>query len=272
MLNAYIVRIKETTRQKMAANMGALRGCITDERMPIRPLYAGSFNINSFHRFFVDSNYYDALPFTKGEGKAAVFNCSAEKKGDAAYFTTLFAKCINNPKVVRAFYELLKRRTVKEMYQEQDIPQSDFSKQLQECNLSIAEKFAYHLIEQRYLAKDDCKEFYHTEPDLIKEFKAWKADGGSLFDKANSSIVKELGLGNVEGVKTMVRPPRRHFDGRQPRCSVFKNMEMRKRYGIGEDMQDPNDELHVGGVADAPAPVDCKQLLKTAFSELDFEW
>ena len=44
----------------------------------------------------------------------------------------------------------------------------------------------------------------------------------------------------------MVRAPRRLFDGRQPRCSVFKNIEMRMRYGIGQDMQDPNDDLRVG--------------------------
>ena len=55
--------------------------------------------------------------------------------------------------------------------EEEDIPQSEFSRQLQECNLSIGEKFAHHLIEQRYLAKDDCEEFHLTEPDLVQAFK-----------------------------------------------------------------------------------------------------
>ena len=70
----------------------------------------------------------------------------------------------------------------------------------------------------------------------------------------------------------MIRAPRCFYDGRQPRCSEWKNMEMRERYGIGQDMQGPNAEISVDAAADAPAPIDCKQLLKTAFYELDFDW
>ena len=65
---------------------------------------------------------------------------------------------------------------------------------------------------------------------------------------------------------------RKWIAGKQHRVTIFRNMELRKRYNIGQD-KDPNAEITVGMSSDEPEPVNCKELLKKTFApELDFDW
>ena len=172
-MDKYWVRITEASRKKFAGYIGEVRTKITDTTVRVRALYGAPVNLKSFHRFFCDTNYRDAIPDEHDERRFFVVDCCGAKIGDRSYFSRV-AAAIESPEGVRAFYDFLRQRPCKKHYVGDDIPVGELARKLKDHNRSHGELFVQALVEREPVDKDAVT----LSADQVYTFyKEWQAHG-----------------------------------------------------------------------------------------------
>ena len=267
MRTAFMVRIAESDKKSYAGKIGKVRNMITDPKIRVRSLYGAACNVRSFFRGFGD-NDRKAFPDSDNERRFFVLNCNPAKIGDTAYFNAL-AAAIRDDRVIRALYLWLQARGgVKERYTKDDIPVSEYGRELKAATRTVQERFLVWLIEQQPL---DATEIRYTSEELWNKFKDWREQGGE-FERSRESFNDWLRLSSfdIPGVKKH-RPFKdlpgqpSHVDGQpvekkriQVTEYVLNLTALRKHYHIGTEPAGSGLNLgdSVGGEGSDDAPAD----------------
>ena len=252
MKDAFYVRITETDKKKFAGYVGEMRTIVTDSTIRVRSLYCTATNVKSYSRFFLDTNYVDAIPDEHGERRFFIVKCSEEKIGDREYFAKM-QEFIADDHVIRAFYDFLKERKIKSMYLGKDIPIGEYQKELKDARRSVTDQFLEWLVLDQPIqvglesgvAVDAPTEITLEIDEVMKKFKDWQQTG-SEFERSKSSITRELALTGIDGIKKIkpwkeVRIPNEIEPGCEQTFTVVRKqvpsyvldlVKLRKRYGI----------------------------------------
>ena len=235
MKHAYLVRFAEADPKKFKHEVGAIKAMITDRRIRIEEKYQGAINVDSYARFFLDTNDVNAIPDEHGERRFFIIQCSEIK--DRAYWNEIYAH-MKDDRVVRAFYDFLKARTIKEHYFGTDIPLGQFQTKLRDANRSLVDRFIAWFVEDQDLNANEMK---LTSDEVFEEFKRWQ-EHGSEFDRSKSSVTRELSLKGKKGVKQtkeyrMVEDPKQpdQQKNKQVRIYTFDLRTLREEYRIAVD-------------------------------------
>jgi len=234
MRDAFFVRVAEAENKKFKSYVGELRTLITDCVIRVRSLYCAPMNVKSYARFFCDTNFRNALPDEHGERRLFITDCSSQRIGDAPYFQAL-VKSIDDDRCIRAFYDFLMARPIKRMYIGKDIPIGEYQKQLKDARRSTVEHFLEWLVESQALS---VLTLSLTNEELFNAFKRWREDGGE-FDRSKNSVLRELQLSAIEGVK--LTKPRVDFQDqfgtsttKQVKTYLFNLIKLRERYDVAQ--------------------------------------
>ena len=233
MKNAFFVRIAEVAKSAFSGMVGKMRGKITDNPIRVRDLYCTATNVKSYARFFLDTNYRDAIPDEHGERRFFITDCNEEKIGDDGYWVAL-RDAIADDRVIRALYDFLIVRDIKPMYLGKDIPIGAYQKVLKDTRRSVVEQFLEWLVEIQDLNNTTLT---LNNDQLYAKFKQWQ-DSGNEWDRSKASITRELQLSSIKGIK-MTKPRVESIVlGRstlkQVRTYIFDLVELRKRYGVDQ--------------------------------------
>ena len=208
MKDAFFVRITEADKKKFAGYVGEMRTLITDETIRVRSLYCTAANVKSYSRFFLDTNYVDAIPDEHGERRFFIIKCNEAKIGDADYFGALSAT-IADDRIIHAFFKFLKARTIKRMYLGKDIPIGEYQQELKDSRRSMAEQFLESFVQDQPIRTDlqnggggsaAPTEIELSIDDVWDKFRDWQKSG-SEFERSKSSITRELALAQILGIK-----------------------------------------------------------------------
>jgi hypothetical protein len=196
MRDSFFVRITEANKEKFKGFVGELRTLVTDETIRVRSLYCTAANIKNYSRFFLDTNFVDAVPDEHGERRFFIIKCCEDKIGDHEYFEAL-CDAIADDAVIRALFDFLCARKIKKMYLGKDIPVGEYQKALKDSRRSLVEHFLEWLVEDQPLDDEKLK---LTTDQLCDKYKAWQQNG-TEFERSKSSITRELQLKSISGIK-----------------------------------------------------------------------
>ena len=135
MKNAFFVRIAEVNYEAFQGMKGKMRTLVTDKTVRVRELYSKAINVKNYTRFFLDTNFVNAIPDENGERRFFVVKCNEAMIGNAAYFATLGA-AIADDRVIRALFDFLMARPIKRMYLGKDIPIGEYQQELKDAHRS----------------------------------------------------------------------------------------------------------------------------------------
>jgi hypothetical protein len=228
MAECFFCRIEEVKKSQLADAVGALRTIIMDGKIRIRQLFCSPEFVTNYTRFFLDTNWFDAIPDEHGERRYFIIMCSAAKIGDADYWNELSA-AIDDDRIVRAFYDfLLARPGVKPHYFGKDIPVGKYQKDLKDANRSEIDKFVQGLIEREPLVETGWVKKGSRHLGIIAK-KLGMGDGDPTKEASLvQSITTRLGIAHIEGTKSDTDTS----SGKVERVWSFNRDTLRKRYGL----------------------------------------
>ena len=215
---------------------------MTDQSIRVRALYGAADNVKSYHRFFIDTNFENAIPDDPSERRFFIIKCSSEKKGDPEYFVRL-VEAIKSSLGVRAFYDLLKTRSCKEFYIGKDIPVGDFARELKDHNRPFAERFVQALVEDQPV---DSAYYSGTADDLTRFYKRWN-EGGD--EKTKGSVTRMLALKSIEGITK--RKPIDKATEKQFTQYAFDLVRLRTYFGLDVSIANAREETRVANAVSA---------------------
>ena len=232
---ALFCRITEVNQAKMARHVGELRTYITDFLVETRSLYCKAFDIANFTRFFFDTNFLDALPDDPDERRFFIVKVCEEMLNNTEYFEELDS-IVNDDSVIRALFDFLKARPVKERYGKNDIPKGEFQSTLKDCNRSEVDHFVKWLV----LEQDAELETVRLKDDTVAtRYIDYK--GGEEAQNNKRSILRKLELSGIDGVNKPhdVRETiEDQFGNSKTKWVTYYHFDLtvlRQRYKIGGD-------------------------------------
>jgi len=139
MKDAYLVHLTELDT-KCFTNRGVFYSLITDDIININEKGKERFSMNSYHRFIASTNKEFPIPVEQGNRRFVLIECSDENKGNAKY-SNILTSYINNTDVQRTFYDYLMNYPTKNILTEEDIPITEFHRQIVEESRDTIDKF-----------------------------------------------------------------------------------------------------------------------------------
>ena len=264
-MDKYWIRITEATRKKFAGVIGEMRTKVTDETIRVRALYGAADNVKSFHRYFLDTNYRDAIPDEHGERRFFIVDCSGSKVGDDAYFSRL-VKAIKSQDGIRAFYDLLSKRQCKKHYLGPDIPVGEYARKLKDSNRPHAELFVQAIVQDQSI---DRAVLTWTDNEVYVFYTKWQTDGHE-FDRSKCAVMRTLGLIALPGVSK-----RKIVDLHSKKWTTLYTFDLgllRKHYGMERDIEEAHEAINRAEiVAAANAKGSCSMIDYITHIEIERE-
>ena len=193
MKDAFFVRMAECTKKKLEAD--ELKDIITGHKIDVHEKYCPVVEVKSYARFFIDTNRVDAIPDEHGERRYFIIKCNEAMIGhDPDYFIPLREEVLADDRVIRAFFEFLRARTIKPSYHGNDIPVGEYARALKDSKRSETEAFLEWLVEQEEMA---VKTLHLTSEAFSTRYKTFKGEGE---ERSTDGIMKQLKLQSISGV------------------------------------------------------------------------
>ena len=177
MASSYLVVLSETDKRNSSSHYNKIKGLVTDNSLPVNPKGKDQFEIESYHRFIMNTNNADPIKTHERDRRNLIIRCSDEMIGETEYFTTLSSR-LSDESVLKSIYKVLATTDISEWNFRQR-PITDYHKTIIEGNQSpisiFMETFTYNHIDRDYV------EYYGTE--LLDLFKTWKESTNYAFDE-----------------------------------------------------------------------------------------
>lgn len=200
--NTYLVCLNELSRKSTIDAEQKIKGLITDPWLYINPKGKGKYKIRSYHRFIAFTNSQEPLKTAKGDRRNIIIQCSNEKVGDTSYFNQYYAY-LDDRDVVQACFDHLMSLDVATFHQlkNEDIPITDYQRDLQHLSVSPIEAFVAHLVSEdpRY---EDSEMVEMNSAELLREFNEYLALHHIKYEINSSSLGVRLKNLKISGVET----------------------------------------------------------------------
>lgn len=224
MNDAYFVALDELNKSMTIKANEVIKNLITDTTMNINCKGISSYNINSYHKYFMMTNKKDGgILTTKDDRRKFMVRCSDELINNEDYFNEFYEK-IKDITILRTFYDYLKTIDAPEKLPHP--PSTEYQETLKELSANPYELWLqYHsanMINEISLNKDSwifdggdykCDEnekfiWYAKSNKLMESFNKWKSQNG--FENYDTNSVKMgvnlklLGVPFIKNKKTKI--------------------------------------------------------------------
>ena len=223
--------------------------------------------VKSYARFFLDTNFFSAIPDEEGERRIFAIACSSYFVNNEDHFIRLNA-VIADDHVIRALFDFLMARDIKERYFAKDIPIGPYQQDLRNANRSAAETFICQFVESKPIREKD--ETTHTmvdsptkittSPDELVNFYNTTCNKGD--DKSKASVMKLINIRAGLGTGLTRTKGRKMVGDSCGGVEVYETWVteyhwdltiLRKRYGL-DHAEGHDDAKDASG-----APIDCER-------------
>ena len=193
MKNAFLVVFNESNKSNFYNQNDKKKGIITDSVININQKGIAEQTITSQHRFITFTNNPD--PAAKNKRRDLFIRCSDEKVNDEEYFTQL-ALYSKNKQVCRAIYDWLMEQPTKPFIVDNDIPETEYDKIIEEHQFDPGLEFLRWLY---YSYKDgNINEF--TGKRLFEMFDDWRKDNNITYAPTKEGFLIKLGFYGLDGL------------------------------------------------------------------------
>ena len=162
-----------------------IKEVITRKVITIEPKCVDPIDLPDFVDYCFTTNNINPIKETKEERRFQIIYTSDEKKGDAEYFKNLYDNCIDNKRVIKAFYYYLKNHIdISKFHPENDrVIDTEEILELQEMNRCRIEEFAdYFFMSDTYRHQKRDGSIFIISKFTLKEiysyFKQFQSDSG----------------------------------------------------------------------------------------------
>lgn len=141
----YLVVLNELEKKETLEAEEKIKELITDPTITINPKGRTQYTINSYHRFLALTNRDEPMNVSKNDRRKVIIRCNDELIGNTEHFNR-FRNNLNNKNVIRSIYEWFinyKPKEVEVFHQlkNDEVPITDYQKELTEINLNYPELF-----------------------------------------------------------------------------------------------------------------------------------
>jgi len=148
MVNSFLVNLNETEKSDAKANLGKIKGLITDTSLQINPKGKDQFEIDSYHRFIITTNKQDPIPTSKSDRRNLIIRSSDELLGNKEYFTNMY-NLLEDVNVIRTCYDYFKSIPNLDKFKELEIPKTNYQENLKLLDLSPPEQYLMDLCSKK---------------------------------------------------------------------------------------------------------------------------
>ena len=179
MISGFLVNLNELGKKEQLNAQGKIKALITDETLTVNQKGIQAFPIKSFHRLIVTTNKEEPVNVASDDRRFFVIRASDEKVGDKDYFNKLNS-LLDNDGVILSLFNYFKNIKVKQNFTSEDIPKTQYHKELQVLSKPIITQFFEYYLE---IHSDDEDRIVMVQPrDLYSNFKNWLKYSGLQYD------------------------------------------------------------------------------------------
>lgn len=157
--------IMEEVKSDIKPHMDKLKQLITGNRTTIEPKGIMAYEIANHASFVIISNNDNVVFIENSDRRYVGFNCDHNKVRDETYFNALI-KQMDDPNVVRKFYDYLKSYKIDFNNFQENRPITDFYKDNQRVNIPTYYKFISHECEARHFNTISAADLYSRYIDF----------------------------------------------------------------------------------------------------------
>lgn len=186
MARAYLVNVNEVGKKNQEGFQGRIKGLITDETMNIQYKGKDSFEIPSYHRFFMTTNKNDPTYTDKDDRRNWIINCSEVLKNDHSYFKKLY-EYINDYDTMKTFYNYLEELDIENFFNEKP-PITEYHKNIMLENECPVKEFLIYFVQ----LNEKFDEVEYAKKDLFNLFLSFMEENKYNNNYSISSFFKKL--------------------------------------------------------------------------------
>jgi hypothetical protein len=192
MASAFLVNLNELSKKDTIDSEGKMKALITDPRISINNKGVNQFEIPSYHRFIITTNKEEPVNTTKDDRRKLIVRCSDELCGNTEYFSKFndFVESIN---VVKTCYEYFKALPDLDTFNQVQIPQTEYKKDMAQLSVSPIELWLKHFVSLPIV--DDEVILNKKTSSLYELYKSWCETNANEISYIKFSVrLKRLGV------------------------------------------------------------------------------
>ena len=197
MKDAYLVHLSELDT-KCFTNRGVIYSLITDDIININEKGKERFSMNSYHRFIASTNKEFPIPVEQGNRRFVLIECSDENKGNAKY-SRLLTSYMNNTDIQRTFYDYLMNYPTKNILTEEDIPITEFHREIVQESRDTIDNFFINFYNDNY----DKVSVRLTSHELWDEFRVFCSDSNIENRLNKQQFLSRAGRRKIQGLSNL---------------------------------------------------------------------
>lgn len=201
-LNKFLIKLEETSKKDCFENASELKASITAVQVTANPKGIKEITADNFARFIFTTNKPNPVDMSDEERRFVLLKCSAERKGDHAFWAKVRAVLFNPSAGAEVAHYLLQRDISN--FQVRQLPENQYQQSIVKSEESSEQKF----IAQWDGVKLSATELYDKYKEFCIESSLPYASNASWFVKNMMSSVRDGAIRNLvsKGVSYWEKP------------------------------------------------------------------
>lgn len=189
----FFVKLEEADRKMCLENSSDLKGMITGESVTFNPKNQKAVSMPNYTRYVFTTNKGNPVDFTADERRFVILPCSAEKKGDTAFWTRV-RETLFNDQVGKAVAEFLLGIDL-EGFNVRELPANEYQADVVEAELSPEQRFVANWDGEKVAATP----FYQLYRDYCVENDYRYAENQTRFGNMMLPFIRDGVIQKVRG-------------------------------------------------------------------------
>lgn len=220
MKDKFLINLNESCTKDFKGIMGKVKGFVTEDTFTLRAMQQGATPLASFHRFILTTNDDFPIPTSKGDRRFGIIQASNELIDNKEFFTNMYDNIIKSENAMRTFWDFLMSREVKKKMTKEDLPETEYQKELKKLNTHPIIQWVEHLVET-----------HHGDSMVMYNDKVWESYRCFCLDRnINTDRMSQRGFEVSLSIKNI--PGITKKQSTNGRCRVFDLVQLREHFQI----------------------------------------
>lgn len=234
MRDKFLINLNETCTKDFKGAMGKVKAFVTEDTFTLRAMQQGATPLPSFHRFILTTNDDFPIPTSKGDRRFGIIQASNELIDNKEFFTDMYDNILKSEDAMRTFWDFLKNRTVSKKMTKEDLPETEYHKELKKLNTHPIIQWMEHITET---SKGNSLTMYCDQ--MWESYRCFCLDCNISTDGiTRRGFETRLGIKNIPGVTKK--------SSTNGRCRVFDLVRLREHFEILENCVISDEVINLG--------------------------
>ena len=220
MKDKFLINLNESCTKDFKGAMGKVKGFVTEDTFTLRAMQQGATPLPSFHRFILTTNDDFPIPTSKGDRRFGIIQASNELIDNKEFFTDMYDNVIPSTLAMRTFWDFLMKRDINKKMTKEDLPETEYHKELKRLNTHPIIQWVEHLAETQ---REACIVMYSDK--MWDSYRCFCSDSNISTDRLSKrGFETSLSIKNIPGVTKK--------SSTRGRCRVFDFVQLREYFEI----------------------------------------